>query len=198
MVAYAPKHRHIPIQFQCQFNAFLNSSNNNSAQYPTVAVAGRVNVDLCALLLSLGVRAVGLSVAIRAHKRPPRVVAGAGPAGCAAAIAAARLGAKVLLVEAMGCLGGMSTSGLVSAFDPMANGERMLVGGIMREIVESRRGAEGGYMLARSPESFSVGDVLRAVEGPRHHPAQSPGHRRLQGQVVFFLSQWCLARRPVW
>jgi hypothetical protein len=35
----------------------------------------------------------------------------------------------------MGCLGGMGTSGLVSAFDPMANGEEMLVGGIMREIV---------------------------------------------------------------
>jgi hypothetical protein len=65
------------------------------------------------------------------------VVAGAGPAGCSAAICAARLGAKVLLVEALGCLGGMSTSGLVAAFDPMANGERMLVGGVMREIVET-------------------------------------------------------------
>lgn len=65
------------------------------------------------------------------------VVAGGGPAGSAAAICAARLGAKVLLVEATGCLGGMGTSGLVTAFDPMANGERMLVGGIMREIVET-------------------------------------------------------------
>ncbi|MFC1718772.1 FAD-dependent oxidoreductase [Candidatus Poribacteria bacterium] len=34
------------------------------------------------------------------------VVAGGGPAGSAAAICAARLGAKVLLVEATGCLGG--------------------------------------------------------------------------------------------
>jgi len=42
------------------------------------------------------------------------VVAGGEPAGSAAAICAARLGAKVLLVEAMGCLGGMATSGLVS------------------------------------------------------------------------------------
>lgn len=65
------------------------------------------------------------------------VVAGAGPAGCAAALRAARLGAKVLLVEPMGCLGGMATSGLVTAFDPMANGERMIVGGVMREIVEA-------------------------------------------------------------
>ena len=65
------------------------------------------------------------------------VVVGAGPAGCAAAICAARLGARVLLVEATGCLGGMATSGLVTAFDPMANGERMLVGGFMQELVET-------------------------------------------------------------
>jgi hypothetical protein len=65
------------------------------------------------------------------------LVAGGGPAGCAAAICAARLGAKVLLVEATGCLGGMGTSGLVTAFDPMADGTQMLVGGVMREVVET-------------------------------------------------------------
>jgi len=65
------------------------------------------------------------------------VVAGGGIAGSTAAICAARLGAKVLLVEATGCLGGMATSGLVTAFDPMANGKRMLVGGFMRELVET-------------------------------------------------------------
>ncbi len=73
------------------------------------------------------------------------IVAGGGPAGSAAAICAARLGAKVLLVEAAGCLGGMGTSGLVTAFDPMADGERGLVGGLMREIVETlyKRGELG-------------------------------------------------------
>jgi len=65
------------------------------------------------------------------------VVAGGGPAGAAAAVCAARLGVKVLLVEAAGCLGGMGTSGLVTAFDPMADGKRMLVGGFMREVVET-------------------------------------------------------------
>jgi hypothetical protein len=72
------------------------------------------------------------------------VIAGGGPAGAAAAISAARLGAKVLLVEATGCLGGMGTSGLVNAFDPMANGDRMLVGGVMKEIVETMY--ERGYL----------------------------------------------------
>ena len=65
------------------------------------------------------------------------VVAGGGPGGTAAAVCAARLGAKVLLVEATGCLGGMGTSGLVTSFDPMADGEKMLVGGFMREVVET-------------------------------------------------------------
>ncbi len=65
------------------------------------------------------------------------LVAGGGPAGTAAAVCAARLGARVLLAEATGCLGGMGTSGLVNAFDPMADGKRMLVGGFMREVVET-------------------------------------------------------------
>ncbi len=65
------------------------------------------------------------------------VVAGGGPAGTAAAVCAARLGAKVLLAEQTGCLGGMGTSGLVCAFDPMADGERTLVGGLQLEIVET-------------------------------------------------------------
>ena len=34
-------------------------------------------------------------------------------------------------------------------------------------FVESRRGAEGGYMLARPADSIKVGEVLGFVEGPR-------------------------------
>src|SRR6266436_6646753 len=65
------------------------------------------------------------------------LVAGGGPAGSAAAICAARLGAKVLLVEATGCLGGMSTSGLVNTFGPMGDGERALGGGFTLELIET-------------------------------------------------------------
>lgn len=32
-------------------------------------------------------------------------------------------------------------------------------------IVNSIRGAQGGYILARKPEEISVGDILRALEG---------------------------------
>jgi Rrf2 family protein len=34
------------------------------------------------------------------------------------------------------------------------------------DLVESRRGAHGGYRLARSPREITVGQVLRALEGP--------------------------------
>jgi Rrf2 family cysteine metabolism transcriptional repressor len=34
-------------------------------------------------------------------------------------------------------------------------------------FVESRRGAEGGYLLARPADSLTVGEVLRFVEGPQ-------------------------------
>jgi Rrf2 family transcriptional regulator, cysteine metabolism repressor len=39
-------------------------------------------------------------------------------------------------------------------------------------FVESRRGAEGGYMLARRAESISVGDVLHFVEGRQEERAR--------------------------
>jgi Rrf2 family protein len=33
-------------------------------------------------------------------------------------------------------------------------------------LVQSQRGAEGGYWLAKAPEEISLADVIRAVEGP--------------------------------
>ncbi|MCS7314173.1 MAG: Rrf2 family transcriptional regulator [Bryobacterales bacterium] len=52
-------------------------------------------------------------------------------------------------------------------------------------LVEARRGAEGGYMLAKPPSQVSVGDVLRAVEG-------SSGLRlaTLRGQDNPFADLW--------
>jgi Rrf2 family protein len=33
-------------------------------------------------------------------------------------------------------------------------------------IVQSQRGAEGGYWLARQPEAVTLADVIRAIDGP--------------------------------
>ncbi|MEX1016817.1 MAG: FAD-dependent oxidoreductase [Phycisphaeraceae bacterium] len=65
------------------------------------------------------------------------LVAGGGPAGTAAAISAARLGARVLLVEGTGCLGGMGTSGMVANWYALSDGRRMLVQGLFREVLET-------------------------------------------------------------
>jgi Rrf2 family transcriptional regulator, cysteine metabolism repressor len=43
--------------------------------------------------------------------------------------------------------------------------ELILAGLKQGGFVESRRGAEGGYMLARRAEAITVGEVLRFVEG---------------------------------
>ena len=34
-------------------------------------------------------------------------------------------------------------------------------------FVESRRGADGGYLLARAPDKITVGEVIRFVEGAK-------------------------------
>jgi len=33
-------------------------------------------------------------------------------------------------------------------------------------VVRSKRGASGGYYLARPPEDITVGEVIRAMDGP--------------------------------
>jgi Rrf2 family protein len=43
--------------------------------------------------------------------------------------------------------------------------ELILAGLKQAGFVESRRGAEGGYMLARPAAAITVGEVLRSVEG---------------------------------
>lgn len=54
---------------------------------------------------------------------PDVVVAGGGIAGCAAALAAARNGARVLLIEKQTLLGGLATAGLITYYLPLCDGE---------------------------------------------------------------------------
>ena len=75
------------------------------------------------------------------------LIVGGGPAGVCAAIAAARNGAKVLVVEQSGMLGGMATQGLVGPFMTCYDkaGEKMIIRGLFEEIVE-RLVARGGAL----------------------------------------------------
>lgn len=65
------------------------------------------------------------------------IVVGGGPAGCTSAIAAAREGAKTLLIEATGSLGGMGTNGLVPAWCPFSDKERVIYSGLAELILET-------------------------------------------------------------
>ena len=76
------------------------------------------------------------------------VVCGGGVAGTMAAVAAARQGASVVLVERYGFLGGNATAGAVAQFNSWqtANGRRV-VAGLANEVVDrlARYGAAGAH-----------------------------------------------------
>lgn len=67
------------------------------------------------------------------------IVVGGGPAGCAAATAAARDGAKTLLIEATASLGGMGTNGLIPFWCGFTNGGPICSTGIGRQVLETCR-----------------------------------------------------------
>lgn len=76
------------------------------------------------------------------------IVAGGGPSGSVAAIAAARGGARVLLLERGGFLGGMNTAAMVYPLMTFHAGDKQIVTGIPQEIVNElvRRGASPGHI----------------------------------------------------
>lgn len=76
------------------------------------------------------------------------LVAGGGIAGIAAALAAARNGSKVILVEKNYLLGGLATSGLVTIYLPLCDGKGTQVSfGIAEELLRLsvRDGHEGNF-----------------------------------------------------
>ena len=73
---------------------------------------------------------------IEIKKKVQVCIVGGGPAGCAAALAAARQGVSVYLAEAHTCLGGLGTAGGVPMFMTFSDGVNFLADGMGREIVE--------------------------------------------------------------
>jgi NADPH-dependent 2,4-dienoyl-CoA reductase/sulfur reductase-like enzyme len=69
------------------------------------------------------------------------IVVGGGPAGCTSAAAAAREGARTLLIEGTGALGGMGTSGLLNAWCPFTDGKEIIYKGLAERVfLESLKG----------------------------------------------------------
>lgn len=81
-------------------------------------------------------------------ERTDVLVAGGGIAGASAALAAARMGKRVTLLEREFMLGGLGTLGLVTIYLPLCDGEgRQVSFGIAEELLRLsvRRGAQGRY-----------------------------------------------------
>jgi Rrf2 family protein len=62
-------------------------------------------------------------------------------------------------------------------------------------IVASRRGAEGGYLLARPPEEISLADVIRAIDGPLANVGGTRPHDlELSGSAAPLRDVWVAVR----
>ena len=90
---------------------------------------------------------------------PDVLVVGAGSAGVAAAVAAARRGADTLLVEASGSLGGLATVGLINLLLTLDDGAgTQVVAGLCQEVVDrldasgAARYPHGGTWGSDAPE----------------------------------------------
>lgn len=82
------------------------------------------------------------------------LVAGGGPAGVTAAVAASRWGARTLLLERNPFLGGRATASMVLVLDDYTDGKQITVRGLAAEYVE-RMKAMGGAV--DPPESAWIG-----------------------------------------
>lgn len=113
------------------------------------------------------------------------LVIGGGPAGMCAAIAAAREGVSVLLVEQGGCLGGSATRGLVGPFMTCYDrkGETMIIRGIFEEIVN--RMVERGCALHPSTVRAGTSFTSWIVVGHDHvTPFEPEGLKRLMDDMM--------------
>jgi hypothetical protein len=81
------------------------------------------------------------------------VVVGGGPGGHSAAIAAARNGAKTVLIERYGHLGGMATGGIVIQIPHMSDGGKTpIIAGLTMEWLERLDKYENGVLRPRTQD----------------------------------------------
>ena len=95
------------------------------------------------------------------------LVVGGGPAGISAALAAGRMGAKTLIVEFFGCLGGNATSGLVNHMAGITSSgpeKRQLVKGIGGEIIDAVAALEPDAGTSYLDPTFNPETMKRALD----------------------------------
>ncbi len=98
------------------------------------------------------------------------IVVGGGSAGICAAIASARHGAKTLLVEDTGWLGGVGTSAAMVEFGPIVRGGLRVLGGIPYELMQRMKAFGGAEIrnetedLCFAPETFAHVSMMMCEE----------------------------------
>ena len=120
------------------------------------------------------------------------VVAGGGIAGVAAAVAAARTGATVCLVDKMCALGGLATLGNVTVWLPICDGHgRQVIGGIAEELlrlsVRDLKQDDRAAGLVGVPSCWEAGGDPAARVGTRFTARFNPG------AYLLVLEEWLLA-----
>lgn len=90
------------------------------------------------------------------------LVAGGGPSGIMAALAAAREGASVRLIEKNAILGGMNTAAMVCPLMGFHAGEAQVVRGLAQEVID-RLAARGGT-LGHIPDPIGVASSITPIE----------------------------------
>lgn len=87
------------------------------------------------------------------------IVCGAGSAGVAAACAAAKTGARTLLLEHYGFGGGILTTAMIHTFDAIkscTDNSRNVVAGIARELLDEIASLGGGATSDNPPEALTI------------------------------------------
>lgn len=94
------------------------------------------------------------------------IVCGGGPAGVIAATAAARNGARTLLIERYGFVGGMATSALVTPISEFRHYGKQHIAGIPLELMQ-RAADLGGAEVTRDSGNYPVNDEILKLAAQR-------------------------------
>lgn len=88
------------------------------------------------------------------------IVVGGGPSGFIAATAAARLGAKTLLIERYGFLGGMPTAACIGPISPFHYHDEQVVAGIPQQFIDRMVGLGGSTGHAKATDPAGHGSYV--------------------------------------
>jgi hypothetical protein len=114
------------------------------------------------------------------------VVAGGGPGGLPAAVAAARHGARVVLIERYGFLGGLATAGLVAPIlgHTASRSHRPIVAGLLEEMTERMHALGGAPSFAEACREWGIRFDAEALKRVADELVQDAGVELLLHTLV--------------